>query len=102
LYNKINIGPCKVGGVIHEGTFAANALVTSEESGPWHSFVGTYEEIAKKQNIFVGNNCTNNVNKMGNNQLMEQELGIIEVARAEKVDDDDSSSSEYVNKSDCI
>ena len=42
VYDKITIGPCKVGGVLHEGTFAANAVLLSDESGPWRISVGTY------------------------------------------------------------
>jgi hypothetical protein len=42
LYDNIIIGPCDVGGVIHQGTIAANALITAEESGPFRGYVGTY------------------------------------------------------------
>ena len=48
IYNKITIGPCKVGGIIHEGTYAANALITSKASRPWRTFIGTYYEHGDK------------------------------------------------------
>ncbi len=51
VYNKVTIGPCKVGGIIHEGTFAANALLTSKESGPWRTFIGTYNEQGDSSSI---------------------------------------------------
>ena len=44
LYDAITIGPCKVSGIIHEGTFAANTVVTSKESGPWRAYIGTYNK----------------------------------------------------------
>ena len=50
VYNKITIGPCKVGGIIHEGTYAANALITSKESGPWRTFIGTYNDQRESSN----------------------------------------------------
>jgi len=46
-FNDIVIGPCKVSGVLGQGVFAANALIISEESKPWHAFVGTYEDSKK-------------------------------------------------------
>ena len=38
----ITIGHCQVSGILHQGTYAANALITSSVSGPMRAFVGTY------------------------------------------------------------
>ena len=41
VYSKVFIGPCEVSGVIHPGTYLANAsLISSKEAGPMRSFVG--------------------------------------------------------------
>jgi hypothetical protein len=42
VHNDITIGPCKVSGVMHEGTYAANALIIEDESAPLRTFVGTH------------------------------------------------------------
>jgi hypothetical protein len=42
VYGDITIGHCKVSGILHQGTYAANALITSSVSGPMRAFVGTY------------------------------------------------------------
>ena len=34
VYGDITIGHCKVSGILHQGTYAANALITSSVSGP--------------------------------------------------------------------
>merc|ERR1712165_631568 len=56
IYDKITVGPCKVGGVIHHGTFVANGMVTSEESGPWRSVVGTYDDNFHPDAVVVADN----------------------------------------------
>merc|ERR1712107_642317 len=43
IYGKLAIGPCQVGGVLHEGSCALNALVLSG-SDPWRAFVGTHPQ----------------------------------------------------------
>jgi len=45
VFNDLKLGPSKVSGVVHDGTYIANALITpaNEESGPWRSFVATYD-----------------------------------------------------------
>merc|ERR1712156_101118 len=50
IYDDITIGPCKVGGVIHPGTWVANANLSPsrKESGPWRTFVGTYDKMGKE------------------------------------------------------
>ena len=53
VYKKITIGPCKVGGIIHEGTYAVYALITSTESRPWRTFTGTYNDQRESYN-FLG------------------------------------------------
>ena len=46
VYGNATLGPCKVSGVMHEGTYAANAcIVASEESESWRTFVGTYPHV---------------------------------------------------------
>ena len=42
VYGDVTIGHCKVSGILHGGTYAANALITSSVSGPMRAFVGTY------------------------------------------------------------
>jgi hypothetical protein len=42
VYGDVTIGHCKVSGILHQGTYAANALITSSVSGPMRAFVGTY------------------------------------------------------------
>ena len=44
VYGDVTLGPCKVAGVMHEGTYAANACIVSEESESWRTFVGTYQQ----------------------------------------------------------
>ena len=44
IYNKITIGPCKFGGIVHEQLYVENALITSRESRRWNTFIGTYNE----------------------------------------------------------
>merc|ERR1740124_1009420 len=44
VYGDVTIGPCMVSGVMHPGTFAANASITAKESGPLRIFVGTYHD----------------------------------------------------------
>jgi hypothetical protein len=98
VYDQITIGPSKVGGLIHPGVFVANALVTSEESGPVRSFVGTYEEIPKKLDLVSGTDGSSD--EMIDNPLVE-EFGVIDT-RTEKVDDVHISSSEYADRSDWV
>jgi hypothetical protein len=45
VYGDATLGPCKVSGVMHEGTNAANACIASEESESWRTFVGTYPHV---------------------------------------------------------
>ena len=42
VYGDVAIGHCKVSGILHQGTYAANALITSSVSRPMRSFIGTY------------------------------------------------------------
>jgi hypothetical protein len=44
VYGDVTLGPCKVAGVMHEGTYAANACIVSEESESWRTFVCTYQQ----------------------------------------------------------
>jgi acyl-CoA synthetase (AMP-forming)/AMP-acid ligase II/acyl carrier protein len=47
VYNEITVGPCKVTGTMHMGSYVANALVTSKESGPYRGFVGNHQKVGK-------------------------------------------------------
>jgi len=53
IYNEIVIGPCRVGGVLREGVYAANALVLSG-SDPWRAFVGTYQGQGDDSSLIEG------------------------------------------------
>jgi hypothetical protein len=86
--DQISIGSSKVGEIMHQGVFAANALIASEESGTLCIFDGRYEEIPKKQDLFVDNDYTDNIDEMIDNPLIEEKLGVIDTRRAEKVVDD--------------
>ena len=43
VHNNIKLGPSSFSGILHEGTYAANALLADKESGPLRAFVGGYE-----------------------------------------------------------
>lgn len=40
VYDKITLGPCRVSGTLHRGTYVVASYLTSKESGPYHRFVG--------------------------------------------------------------
>ena len=56
VYGDVTIGHCKVSGILHEGTYAANALITSSVSGPMRAFVGTYPTKSHEINTFEDEN----------------------------------------------
>ena len=41
VYNELHLGPCKMSGILHKGTYATNALIVAKDSGPYRSFVGS-------------------------------------------------------------
>ncbi len=43
VHNDITTGPCKVSGVLHEGPYAANPLITEIESDSLRTFVGLHK-----------------------------------------------------------
>lgn len=43
VYGGKTLGKCKLSGTMHEGSYAANAFIASNESDAWRAFVGTYE-----------------------------------------------------------
>ena len=47
IYGDITVGHCRLSGVMHEGTYAANAMIAAGESDPWRAFVGSYQPHAK-------------------------------------------------------
>ena len=49
VYDKITIGPCKVGGISCGGNYVANALITNAESGPMRVFIGTYPSSGREK-----------------------------------------------------
>ena len=44
VYNDVVLGPCYISGVMHEGSYAASAYITSKESDSWRASVGTTSE----------------------------------------------------------
>ena len=56
VYGDVTIGHCKVSGILHEGTFAANALITNSVSGPVRAFVGTYRTKSHEIDTFEAEN----------------------------------------------
>jgi len=47
VYSEIYLGPSKVSGVMHEWSYAANALVVAKESDPWRANVGSYKDYVE-------------------------------------------------------
>ncbi len=43
IYGDVVLGPCKVSGIMHEGSYAANAFIVSDESEHMRAFVGNYD-----------------------------------------------------------
>ena len=44
VFGDLVVGPCKVAGVMHEGTYAANAYVNPGETECYRAFIGTHEQ----------------------------------------------------------
>jgi hypothetical protein len=69
VYDDVTIGPCKVSGVMHEGAYAANALITGEESNSLRTFLGTHPKqmpfANPAEHAKIGDSTTTKTNHTG-------------------------------------
>jgi hypothetical protein len=72
VYGDVVVGPCKVSGVMHEGSYAANARIVAKESEHLRVFIGTYEQDAGGK-MMVGNVLTD-INETARDEDFEKSI----------------------------
>ena len=57
VYDDVTLGPCHISGLMHEGSYAANTYVSTNESDFWRASVGlAYKDL-------VNDSCTTDLSK---------------------------------------
>jgi acyl-CoA synthetase (AMP-forming)/AMP-acid ligase II len=72
VYGDVVVGPCKVSGVMHEGSYAANARIVAKESEHLRVFIGTFEQDAGGK-MMVGNVLTD-INETARDEDFEKSI----------------------------
>ena len=53
VYGDVVVGSSNVSGVMHEGSYAANARIVSDESENLRTFIGTYQDLEENINTIA-------------------------------------------------